>query len=84
MTTAIPEEGSKAATPGRAPKGAARTRRNRLWMIGGLVAAVLALALAGSLVYTEESSFCQSCHEMGPYYRAWAAGPHGPHAKCVD
>jgi nitrate/TMAO reductase-like tetraheme cytochrome c subunit len=68
----------------KAPKrrsGAKRVRRIVIWSAAGLV---VLLALVGSLVYTEQSSFCPMCHEMGPYYQAWAAGPHATKAECVD
>lgn len=40
------------------------------------VAVVFAGVLAGSVVYTERPQFCPTCHEMTPYYDAWAQGPH--------
>lgn len=58
-----------------------RTRRILIWSGAGL--AVL-LVVLGSLVYTEQSFFCPTCHEMSPYYDAWATGPHSTHAGCVD
>ncbi len=32
---------------------------------------------------SERASFCTSCHEMGPYYDAWAKGPHRL-VECVE
>ena len=29
-------------------------------------------------------AFCQTCHEMGPYYDAWAVGQHAETATCID
>ncbi len=51
-----------------------------MWTAFGVGALVL-LVVAG--VATEASSFCPTCHEMGPYYTAWQAGPHGEEADCV-
>jgi len=48
------------------------------------VAVVALLAITGSLLYTEQSSFCPVCHEMQPYYDAWQSGGHVSHAECVD
>lgn len=63
--------------PVRRPKGL----RLAIWAAIGVV---LLLAVAGSLVYTEQSSFCAVCHEMRPYYTAWQAGGHATRADCVD
>jgi nitrate/TMAO reductase-like tetraheme cytochrome c subunit len=61
--------------------GTTRARRLVIWGGVGLVALLL---LTASLVYTEQSSFCPTCHEMGPYYQAWLSGGHAGHAQCVD
>jgi nitrate/TMAO reductase-like tetraheme cytochrome c subunit len=63
------------------PAGGRRRRRVLVWMA---IAAVALVAITGSLVYTERSSFCPACHEMRPYYEAWAAGGHSRSAQCVD
>ena len=59
-------------------------RRARLIVIWSSVVVVALLAITGSLLYTEQSSFCPVCHEMQPYYDAWQAGGHVSHAECVD
>lgn len=56
-------------------------RRTIVWSVVGLLAA---LVVGTSLVYTEQSSFCPTCHEMVPYYNAWRTGPHARAAQCVD
>jgi nitrate/TMAO reductase-like tetraheme cytochrome c subunit len=61
--------------------GARRVRRIVVW---GAVAVLAVLAIAGSFVYTEQSSFCPWCHEMVPYYQAWRSGGHASSAQCVD
>lgn len=63
--------------------GAKAPRVRKLLVIG--IAAVLVLGVAGvaAAVYTERPQFCPTCHEMGPYYDAWAVGPHRQTA-CVD
>jgi hypothetical protein len=44
----------------------------------------MALALFGAaVIYTDRPEFCTSCHEMQPYYDAWASGPHSD-TWCVD
>jgi nitrate/TMAO reductase-like tetraheme cytochrome c subunit len=58
-----------------------RARRLVIW---GAVAAVVLVVLTVSLVYTEQSSFCPTCHEMRPYYQAWTVGGHVRSAQCVD
>ncbi|MDO8950527.1 MAG: NapC/NirT family cytochrome c [Actinomycetota bacterium] len=58
--------------------------RIRRWLIWGGVALVGLAVMTGSLVYTERSDFCKSCHEMTPYYSAWQASGHVSKAECVD
>lgn len=48
----------------------------------GLVVILLA-ATVGSIKYSETPTFCNSCHIMGPYYRAWKASKHNKVA-CVE
>lgn len=64
-----------------AARNTARTRRVITWSVVGVV---ILLVLAVSLVYTEQSSFCPTCHEMRPYYNAWVSGGHARSAQCVD
>ena len=52
------------------------------------IALLLAFAgVAGAAVpafrASERATFCISCHEMGPYYDAWAAGAHR-NIECVE
>jgi nitrate/TMAO reductase-like tetraheme cytochrome c subunit len=52
--------------------------------------AVLAVVILGALIggyaaataYTSRPAFCKVCHEMTPYYDAWAAGPHAQ-TSCI-
>lgn len=44
---------------------------------------VVGAVLAVSVVYTERPQFCPTCHEMAPYYDAWAQGPHRD-TSCMD
>jgi len=73
--------GSTPPARGRAPRDPKTTRR--ILLIA--VAAVLVLGVVGVAfaVYTERPQFCPTCHEMTPYYDAWAAGPHKD-ISCVD
>ena len=61
-----------------------RRRRGLRIAIWGVIGVAAVLALAGSVVYTEQSSFCPTCHEMRPYYVAWQTGGHATRANCVD
>lgn len=36
----------------------------------------IAVGVAAIFSYTDRSSFCPSCHEMGPYYQAWLKTKH--------
>ncbi len=59
-------------------------------IIAFLVALVIAFFAAKQVQSTSTVEFCNSCHEMHPFYRTWAAGKHGTDAKgvirarCVD
>jgi nitrate/TMAO reductase-like tetraheme cytochrome c subunit len=54
------------------------------WVIGSVAALTVVAALfVGTAFYTDQPQFCMSCHEMKPYYDAWAAGPHKSQ-WCVD
>jgi hypothetical protein len=73
---------SATPAPPRSPKsGKRRVRHLVAWGAAGAIALVV---LVGSLVYTEQSSFCPTCHEMDPYYQAWTTGGHAKSAGCVD
>lgn len=68
-------DGERTSSPNR--------RRRRLWIAGSIVLGVIVLVLV-SMVATDQSLFCDSCHEMRPYYQAWVAGSHYRHASCVQ
>lgn len=53
-----------------------------------IVAIVVAVVVLGVLfvatsLYTDRPQFCQTCHEMGPFYDAWTQGPHAENS-CID
>lgn len=67
-------------------------RKVRSWMLvhpalaslsflGMLV--VVVLGFLGAAQATDQAVFCNSCHEMSPYYSAWREGPHAD-VPCVD
>lgn len=63
----------------------ARARRKPLIALAIVVAALVFLT-GGTLAateYTSRPAFCSSCHEMGPYYGAWDAGPHAG-VSCIS
>lgn len=64
------------------PRKAGRGTLTRILVIVGVGAALVAVGLA-TAVYTERPQFCPVCHEMGPYYDAWTAGPHA-NTSCVE
>jgi nitrate/TMAO reductase-like tetraheme cytochrome c subunit len=72
------------ATTATTPKPSGGKKRARRLVTWGAAGVIVVLLLVGSLVYTEQSSFCPTCHEMGPYYTAWKTGPHAKDASCVD
>ena len=61
-----------------------RHRRRRLVLI--IVAAVIVILIAGSYAtaeYTSRTPFCNTCHEMNPYYASWEASVHDQ-VECVQ
>lgn len=52
-------------------------------IVFGVAGVLLIGALAAVVQYTETPPFCRTCHEMEPYYQAWASGGHKSTA-CVD
>lgn len=57
-------------------------RRNRWPLVAGITLIALIALYAGASAYTNRSAFCNSCHEMTPYYAAWEASPHAD-VSCV-
>jgi nitrate/TMAO reductase-like tetraheme cytochrome c subunit len=84
MTTEDDTAGAVTEPAGAPRKPGAGNRRARRLVAWGAAGAVALVLLVGSLVYTEQSSFCPTCHEMGPYYQAWSTGGHAKGAQCVD
>ncbi len=52
-----------------------------LWAVGAV--ALILVAFVGVAQATEAPAFCNTCHEMEPYYTAWDEGPHSG-VDCVD
>lgn len=59
-------------------------RSARAWATLALALCALAALFVVSATATDRSGFCSACHEMQPYYDAWARGAHHSHAECVD
>jgi nitrate/TMAO reductase-like tetraheme cytochrome c subunit len=80
-----PSEAEPASpSPAQRPK-----RRRRRWIWGlSIAAAVIVILIIASFVtahYTSASPFCDSCHEMEPYYASWQDSTHAsPTAECRD
>lgn len=55
--------------------------QTRLLLAVGVVLLVTGSAVAVEL--TSRPAFCNTCHEMTPYYEAWTAGAHAT-VDCVD
>ena len=81
-------EGLEPAEPDAPTQPAVKRRkRRRRWVmalsITGAVIAVLIIAALVTAHYTSASSFCDTCHEMDPYYESWQASTHSS-AECRD
>jgi cytochrome c nitrite reductase small subunit len=86
--------GTPAETPGagtaapasveKPPKKPSKHRRLKLAaIIVGAIIIVFAGASFATAEYTSRSKFCDSCHEMDPYYQSWQASVHKT-ADCRD
>jgi nitrate/TMAO reductase-like tetraheme cytochrome c subunit len=74
---ALPEQ------PEQPPK---RRRLRRRWIALIVVASILVVLVVAAFItahYTSRSSFCDTCHEMDPYYTSWQASSHAT-AECKD
>ena len=59
-----------------------RLRKRLFWLFVAAVGVSL-ISLAGLSAYSTSPSFCNSCHIMDPYYKAWENSKHS-HVSCVD
>jgi cytochrome c nitrite reductase small subunit len=77
-TAAAADEG--AGTEAATPAGKPPARWRRRWVIAlsilGGVIVILIIAAFVTAHFTSASSFCDSCHEMDPYYLSWHASSH--------
>jgi nitrate/TMAO reductase-like tetraheme cytochrome c subunit len=68
------------------PQPPKRRRLRRRWIALIVVVSVLVVLVIAAFVtahYTSRSSFCDSCHEMEPYYSSWQDSAHAS-AECTD
>lgn len=68
------------------PKLRKQRRMRRRWVALIVVASVLVFLVVAAFVtahYTSRSSFCDTCHEMEPYYNSWQTSSHAT-AECVE
>jgi len=76
--------GQVAPIPSPGPTKRRRIHRRRLILI---VITALVIVLVGASVataeYTSRTSFCNTCHEMNPYYDSWKTSAHAG-VDCVD
>lgn len=68
-----------------APDGSQGRGRARLWLWAAAALIVGLAAFIGVARATDASWYCNTCHEMQPYYAAWSAGTHGHEGvQCID
>jgi nitrate/TMAO reductase-like tetraheme cytochrome c subunit len=68
------------------PKPKRRRRLRRRWIALIVAGTVVVLSVVAAFVtahFTSRSSFCDTCHEMEPYYASWQGSSHSA-AECVD
>lgn len=60
------------------------------FVVGFILAGIVALVSASKIIETNRVSFCASCHEMKVFHETWANAAHGLNhrgvirAKCSD
>jgi hypothetical protein len=59
------------------------THMKRISIISGIIFVFLILFVIGFVKYSESPHFCNSCHIMAPYYKAWKTSKHNKVA-CVE
>jgi nitrate/TMAO reductase-like tetraheme cytochrome c subunit len=63
-----------------------RRRLRRRWIALIVVASVIVLLVIAAFItahYTSRSAFCDTCHEMEPYYASWQTSSHAT-AECIE
>jgi cytochrome c nitrite reductase small subunit len=67
-------------------RNAVERARLRRWLpVAVAITVLVGLALfVGIARATDNSAYCNSCHEMQPYYAAWTQGGHKHTAQCID
>jgi nitrate/TMAO reductase-like tetraheme cytochrome c subunit len=71
---------------GTPPTKKPRRKRRRWILAGSIVGGVIVVIIIAAFItahFTSASSFCNSCHEMNPYYTSWQASAHST-AQCRD
>ena len=74
------------APPAAKPRRPRRSRKHRWIIAGSIVGGVIVILVIAAFIaahFTSASSFCDSCHEMNPYYTTWQASTHKS-AECRD
>ena len=82
-----PEDAGDGSTPKKSKKSKKRRSRKHRWILGlSIGGGVIVLVIVAAFVtahFTSASSFCDTCHEMDPYYATWQASEHSG-AECRD
>ncbi len=76
MAAASPAGSGTTAEPAAQPPKKKRRRWVLVLAIIGAVIVALIIAAFVTAHYTSASSFCDTCHEMEPYYQSWQASSH--------
>ena len=75
------------AAPASAEKPPKKPRKHRRLKLAAIIVGAIIIVFAGASFataeYTSRSKFCDSCHEMDPYYQSWQASVHKT-ADCRD
>ena len=77
--------GRRSARTRRLDSAGTATPPRRRWLAWTIVAVVLVgiIAFVPAAIVTDRPAFCVTCHDMQPFYDAWAQGPHKD-VWCVD
>ncbi|MDO8663113.1 MAG: NapC/NirT family cytochrome c [Candidatus Omnitrophota bacterium] len=58
-------------------------KKKKVMISLGVFLFLLIAGMIAASIYTEQPEFCNSCHLMKPYYKAWKESPHKM-VKCLD
>jgi len=57
--------------------------KRKVFLVIGVLAVLFVLFMASAIYVAERPAFCNTCHNMKPYYKGWQESPHKD-VSCLD